>query len=81
MVQGARNGITPKGPDGPLSFPRGAELRARWCDEIFGRIRDRDLSYLADLGQTQLGTINYHDDGRGLYCKDPSGHLVEVITH
>jgi catechol 2,3-dioxygenase-like lactoylglutathione lyase family enzyme len=49
-------------------------------DEIFGRIRGRDLSYWADPAQTQLGAINNHDGGRGLYFKDPNGHLLEIIT-
>jgi catechol 2,3-dioxygenase-like lactoylglutathione lyase family enzyme len=49
-------------------------------DEIFGRIRDRDLPYWADPGQTQSGAINNHDGGRGLYFKDPNGHLLEIIT-
>ena len=49
-------------------------------DEIFGRIRDRDLPYWADPAQTQVGEINSHDGGRGLYFKDPNGHLLEIIT-
>src|SRR3977135_1442372 len=36
-------------------------------DEIFGRIRDRKLSYWADPGRRQLGEINHHDGGRGVY--------------
>ena len=49
-------------------------------DEIFGRIRDRDLPYWADPAQTQVGAINSHDGGRGLYFKDLNGHLLEIIT-
>jgi catechol 2,3-dioxygenase-like lactoylglutathione lyase family enzyme len=49
-------------------------------DEIFGRIRARELPYWADPGQTQLGEINRRDGGRGIYFEDPSGHLLEVIT-
>ena len=49
-------------------------------DEIFGRIRDRQLSYWADPGQKQKGEINHHDGGRGLYFEDPNGHLLEIIT-
>jgi catechol 2,3-dioxygenase-like lactoylglutathione lyase family enzyme len=49
-------------------------------DKIFGRIRSRGLSYWADPGQTQEGEINRHDGGRGLYFKDPDGHLLEIIT-
>ena len=49
-------------------------------DEIFGRIRERQLPYWADPGQTQLGEINHHDDGRGVYWKDLDGHKLEIIT-
>jgi catechol 2,3-dioxygenase-like lactoylglutathione lyase family enzyme len=49
-------------------------------DEIFGRIRDRKLTYWADPGQTQANETNHHDGGRGVYFEDPDGHLLEVIT-
>jgi len=49
-------------------------------DEIFGRIRDRKLTYWADPGQTKANEINRHDGGRGVYFEDPEGHLLEVIT-
>ena len=49
-------------------------------DEIFGRIRDRKLSYWADPGRRQLREINHHDGGRGVYFEDPNGHLLEIIT-
>src|SRR5258708_16654988 len=49
-------------------------------DEIFGRIRDRKLSYWADPGRRRLGEINHHDGGRGVYFEDPNAHLLEIIT-
>jgi catechol 2,3-dioxygenase-like lactoylglutathione lyase family enzyme len=49
-------------------------------DKIFGRIRERSLSYWADPSQKQAGEINHHDGGRGVYFEDPDGHLLEVIT-
>jgi catechol 2,3-dioxygenase-like lactoylglutathione lyase family enzyme len=49
-------------------------------DGIFGRIRERQLSYWADPGKKQPGKINNHDGGRGLYFEDPNGHLLEIIT-
>jgi catechol 2,3-dioxygenase-like lactoylglutathione lyase family enzyme len=49
-------------------------------DEIFARIRERDLAFWADPGQTRSAEINHHDDGRGLYFEDPDGHLLEIIT-
>jgi catechol 2,3-dioxygenase-like lactoylglutathione lyase family enzyme len=49
-------------------------------DEILARIRERDLPYWADPGQTQGGEINQRDGGRGVYFEDPNGHLLEIIT-
>lgn len=49
-------------------------------DEIFGRIKERKLTYWADPGQAQAGKVNNHDGGRGLYFEDPNGHLFEIIT-
>ena len=49
-------------------------------DEIFGRIRERELPYWADPGQTQPGKINHHDGGRGIYFRERNGHLLEIIT-
>jgi catechol 2,3-dioxygenase-like lactoylglutathione lyase family enzyme len=49
-------------------------------DEIFGRIRERQLAYWADPGRNQRNRMNAWDDGRGLYFDDPNGHLLEIIT-
>jgi catechol 2,3-dioxygenase-like lactoylglutathione lyase family enzyme len=49
-------------------------------DAAFGRIRDQELPYWADPGQTQRGAINHRDGGRGVYFEDPDGHLLEILT-
>lgn len=49
-------------------------------DEIFGRIRERELAYWADPTQRRAGEINHDDGGRGVYFPDPNGHLLEIIT-
>ena len=49
-------------------------------DEIFGRIRERGLSYWADPARSKVGEINHHDGGRGVYFEDPNGHLLEILT-
>lgn len=49
-------------------------------DEIFGRIRERRIDYWADPGRRRPGEINHHDGGRGVYFRDPNGHLLEIIT-
>jgi catechol 2,3-dioxygenase-like lactoylglutathione lyase family enzyme len=47
---------------------------------IFGRITERGLDYWADPGLSERGVINRADGGRGVYFKDPDGHLLEIIT-
>lgn len=49
-------------------------------DEIFGRIRDRQLAYWADPYREQRDRINTWDGGRGVYFDDPNGHLLEILT-
>jgi catechol 2,3-dioxygenase-like lactoylglutathione lyase family enzyme len=49
-------------------------------DEIFGRIRERGLSFWADPFHRQPGEINTNDGGRGVYWEDPNGHSLEIIT-
>jgi len=49
-------------------------------DEIFARIKRRNLSYWADPGRRKPGEINRWDDGRGVYFEDPDGHLLEILT-
>lgn len=49
-------------------------------DEIFGRIRARELPYWADPSRRRPGEINRDDGGRGVYFPDPAGHLLEIIT-
>ena len=49
-------------------------------DTIFARIEERGLDYWADPGRTEPGEIYSHNGGRGLYFKDPDGHLMEIMT-
>jgi catechol 2,3-dioxygenase-like lactoylglutathione lyase family enzyme len=49
-------------------------------DEIFGRIRERGLSFWADPGRRRPGEHNTNDGGRGVYWEEPSGHFLEIIT-
>jgi catechol 2,3-dioxygenase-like lactoylglutathione lyase family enzyme len=49
-------------------------------DEILGRVRERGLDYWADPGLRMKGETNPNDGGRGVYFKDPDGHLLEIIT-
>jgi catechol 2,3-dioxygenase-like lactoylglutathione lyase family enzyme len=49
-------------------------------DEIFARIRSRNIPYWADPYRKRRSEINGWDDGRGVYFEDPNGHLLEIIT-
>lgn len=49
-------------------------------DVIFGRIKDRNLTYWADPHHRQTGEINTNDGGRGVYFDDPDGHALEILT-
>ncbi|MGW4800059.1 VOC family protein [Nonomuraea sp. NPDC004297] len=49
-------------------------------DRIWGRIKERGLTFWADPHHQQEGRINTHDGGRGLYWSDPNGHNLEIIT-
>jgi catechol 2,3-dioxygenase-like lactoylglutathione lyase family enzyme len=49
-------------------------------DAIFGRIEARGLDYWADPALRRHGEINHNDGGRGVYWRDPDGHLLEIIT-
>jgi catechol 2,3-dioxygenase-like lactoylglutathione lyase family enzyme len=48
-------------------------------DAVFGRIRGRQ-DYWADPGLSRPGQVNANDGGRGVYFRDPDGHLLEIIT-
>ena len=49
-------------------------------DEIFERIKKRNLPYWADPFKRRPSEFNTNDGGRGVYWEDPNGHLLEIIT-
>jgi catechol 2,3-dioxygenase-like lactoylglutathione lyase family enzyme len=49
-------------------------------DDIFGRIKERGLTYWADPFKHRPGEFNTNDGGRGVYWQDPNGHMLEIIT-
>jgi catechol 2,3-dioxygenase-like lactoylglutathione lyase family enzyme len=49
-------------------------------DQIFARIKARDLDYWADPGKQKIRQISHNDGGRGFYFEDPDGHFLEVLT-
>jgi catechol 2,3-dioxygenase-like lactoylglutathione lyase family enzyme len=49
-------------------------------EDIFERIKKRDLPYWADPFKRRPSEFNTNDGGRGVYWEDPNGHLLEIIT-
>ncbi len=49
-------------------------------DAVFGRLKALGLAYYADPMGKHPGEINHNDGGRGVYFRDPDGHILEVIT-
>jgi catechol 2,3-dioxygenase-like lactoylglutathione lyase family enzyme len=49
-------------------------------DEVFDQIKTAGQEYWAYAGLRASGEINHNDGGRGVYCQDPDGHVLELIT-
>jgi catechol 2,3-dioxygenase-like lactoylglutathione lyase family enzyme len=49
-------------------------------DAIFDRIKAAGPSYGSDPGDYENGKLNKWGGGRGVYFKDPDGHLLELMT-
>jgi catechol 2,3-dioxygenase-like lactoylglutathione lyase family enzyme len=51
-------------------------------DAAFARIRDASIAYFADPACRQPDQIYHRDNngGRGVYFRDPDGHLMEILT-
>ncbi|WP_155348986.1 VOC family protein [Acrocarpospora pleiomorpha] len=69
------------GADGPVHPQHYAFLvTEEEFDQIWGRIKDRGLTFWADAFHQRPGQINTNDGGRGLYWSDPNDHNLEIIT-
>ncbi len=49
-------------------------------DEIFARVKAEGLAYGGEPRTPEDGEINHWGGGRGVYFRDPSGHLLELLT-
>ena len=49
-------------------------------DQIFGRVRDAKLPYGSAPWTLDDGKLNDWNGGRGVYFKDPNGHVLELMT-
>lgn len=49
-------------------------------DEIFERVKAEGLVYGSGPSTPENGEINRWNGGRGVYFRDPNGHLLELLT-
>jgi catechol 2,3-dioxygenase-like lactoylglutathione lyase family enzyme len=49
-------------------------------DSIFGRIQSEGLVYGSEPWTPEDMQINRWNGGRGVYFRDPNGHLLELLT-
>jgi len=49
-------------------------------DDIFSRVKAEGLAYGSGPFTPDDMKINHWNDGRGVYFRDPSGHLLELLT-
>ena len=49
-------------------------------DEIFARVNQQGLVYGSGPRSPEDGKINTWNGGRGVYFRDPNGHLLELLT-
>lgn len=49
-------------------------------DEIFSRIKAENIVFGSGPNCVDNGKINYNYGGRGVYFKDPNGHVLEILT-
>jgi catechol 2,3-dioxygenase-like lactoylglutathione lyase family enzyme len=49
-------------------------------DEVFGRLKERDLPYWGDPMRTRPQQFSAYFGGRGFYWDSPDGHNLEVLT-
>jgi catechol 2,3-dioxygenase-like lactoylglutathione lyase family enzyme len=49
-------------------------------DAIFGRVKKAGLTYGSAPWSLDDGKLNDWNGGRGVYFKDPNGHVLELMT-
>ena len=49
-------------------------------DAIFGRIKEAKIAYGSAPWSLDDGKLNDWNGGRGVYFKDPNGHVLELMT-
>jgi len=49
-------------------------------DQIFARVKESGVAYGSEPGHPENGKLNNWNGGRGVYFRNPSGHLLELLT-
>lgn len=49
-------------------------------DQIFQRIQAEGIAYGSGPGALDDMSINHRGGGRGVYFRDPNGHILELLT-
>jgi catechol 2,3-dioxygenase-like lactoylglutathione lyase family enzyme len=49
-------------------------------DAIFKRVQEAGIPYGSDPWHTENKELNSWNGGRGIYFRDPGGHLLELLT-
>lgn len=49
-------------------------------DAIFGRIQSEGIPYGSEPWTLDDGKLNHRQGGRGVYFRDPNGHILELMT-
>jgi catechol 2,3-dioxygenase-like lactoylglutathione lyase family enzyme len=49
-------------------------------DQIFGRIQEAGIPYGSGPRALEDMRINHRGGGRGVYFRDPNGHILELLT-
>jgi len=52
----------------------------REFDAIFRRIKEANIAYGSAPWSLEDGKLNHWGGGRGLYFRDPNGHVLEIMT-
>jgi catechol 2,3-dioxygenase-like lactoylglutathione lyase family enzyme len=52
----------------------------REFDGIFARIKEANIAYGSAPWSLDDGKLNDWGGGRGLYFRDPNGHILEIMT-
>ncbi|HET7588094.1 MAG TPA: VOC family protein [Gammaproteobacteria bacterium] len=49
-------------------------------DAIFARMQEDGMPYGSGPGRLEDGKFNHRRGGRGVYFRDPDGHVLELLT-